>query len=225
MNGEQMKHVLSDGGRVYGMMLALARNPRWAGALAESGLDYLIIDTEHSAFSRGEVADMIPAFDRVGIAPLVRVPIPDAHYVTMVMDAGAHGVLAPYCEAAGEARDVVGAAKWRPLKGALLDRVLETGEFPSQAVEEYLIDRNRDSVVIVGIESVPAIDNLDAILDVPGIDVIFVGPHDLSVSVGVPEQYDHPAFEGTSRIASRFSTAGVLSMPIITMASRLRSSR
>ena len=195
MTGEQLKQILRDGGRVYGTMLALARNPRWVRVLAGVGLDYVIVDTEHSPFSRGEVADMLAALARADIVPIVRVPIPDPHYVTMARDAGADGVLAPYCETVEQVRDVVGAAKWRPLKGVLLDRAVGADEFPSEEVKDYLADRNRSCIVIIGIESVPAVENLEAILDVPGVDAIFVGPHDLSVSVGVPEQYDHPAFE------------------------------
>jgi 4-hydroxy-2-oxoheptanedioate aldolase len=195
MTGEDMRQTLAQGERVYGTMLTLARNPRWARALAHVGLDYVIIDTEHSAFGRGEVADMIAAYDQARVAPLVRVPIPDAHYVTMAMDAGAHGVLVPYCETVEQVKTAVGAAKWRPLKGALLDRAVETGEFPGEELEQYLVRRNRDSFLIIGIESVPAVENLSAILDVAGVDAVFVGPHDLSCSLGTPEQYDHADFE------------------------------
>lgn len=195
MTGDEMRQALGKGERVYGTMLAVARNPRWARALAHVGLDYVIIDTEHSAFSRGEVADMIAAYDQVGVAPLVRVPIPDAHYVTMAMDAGAHGVLVPYCETVEQVKTAVGAAKWRPLKGALLDRAIETGEFPSEELKQYLTRRNLKSFVIIGIESVPAVENLAAMLDVAGVDAVFVGPHDLSCSLGIPEQYDHADFE------------------------------
>jgi 4-hydroxy-2-oxoheptanedioate aldolase len=104
-------------------------------------------------------------------------------------------VLAPYCETVEQVRGVIGGAKWRPLKGALLDRALETGEFPSEETRQYLASRNRNSIAIIGIESVPALENLEAILEVPGIDAVFVGPNDLSITLGVPDQYDHPRFE------------------------------
>lgn len=198
MTGAQMREALADGRRVYGTMLALARNPRWAARFAEAGLDYIIIDTEHSPFGRGQVADMIAAIAAVGIAPLVRVPIPDSHYVTMAMDAGAQGILAPYCETPEDVREVVGGVRWRPLKGALLQEALDTGQLPGE-LRGYLTDRNADGVVIIGVESVPAVENLEALLDVGEIDAIFIGPHDLSCSLGVPEQYEHPAFEDAIR--------------------------
>lgn len=195
MTGEQLKAQLAAGGRVYGTMTSLARNPRWAKVLAGVGLDYVIVDTEHSPFSRGEVADVLAMLARAGVCPFMRVPIPDSHYITMARDAGAQGILAPYCETVAQVKEVVGAAKWRPLKGTLLDRVLDTGQFASHHVRPYLENWNKDAVVVIGIESTPAIDNLEAILDVAGVDAIFVGPHDLSISVGVPEQYDHPEFD------------------------------
>ena len=139
------------------------------------------------------------AMSATGVVPIVRVPIPSSHYITQALDAGAQGILAPYCETVEEVVEVVGAAKWRPLKGAFLDRVMSKGEFPSEESKRYLEARNIDSVCIVGIESVPAIDNLDDILNVEGIDGIFVGPNDLSITLGVPDQYDHPKYEEALR--------------------------
>lgn len=212
MTGAELKQVLADGGRVYGTMVTLTRNPRWVKVLGGLGLDYVIVDTEHSPFSRGEVADMVAMLAKVDVVPFVRVPIPDSHYITMTRDAGAAGILAPYCETVDQVKEVVGAAKWRPLKGALLDHGLDTGEFPSDEVRTYLEDWNRDAVVMIGIESVPAIENLEAILDVAGVDVIFVGPHDLSITVGVPEQYDHPDFvQALQRIVD---TCNARSVPV-----------
>ncbi len=210
MTGREMVQALGGGRRVYGTMWARGLNVRWAPLLAGRGLDFVIIDNEHTPFSRTEVADLIFAFEAAGIAPLVRVPIPVSHYVTMAVDAGAHGVLAPYCETVDEVREVVGACKWRPLKGELAERALLTGEFPSAELRDYLMERNADSFTIIGIESVPAVENLEAILQVAGIDAIFVGPHDLSCSLGIPEQYEHPEFEAAvQRVIDTCDAAGV----------------
>ena len=195
MNGEELKRRVRGGGIVYGTMLSVSRNPRWATPMSGFGLDYVIIDTEHSPRGRDDVADFLAAFNYSGVVPVVRVPIPDSHYVTMAIDAGAQGVLAPYCESVEEVKEVVGAAKWRPLKGALVRRAVETGELPSEATKTYLENLNRNTVCIIGIESVPAIENLDHILSVKGIDAVFVGPNDLSVSLGIPNQYEHPDYE------------------------------
>ena len=199
MNGEELKARTRAGGIVYGTMLSVARNPRWAATIAGLGLDYVIIDSEHAPRDRGEIADLLAGLRGVDVVPIVRIPIPDSHYVTMALDAGAQGVLAPYCETPDEVREVVGATKWRPLKGELVRRAVEQGEFPSDASREYLANRNRDNVCIIGIESVPAMEALDDIVAIEGVDAIFVGPNDLSISLGVPDQYDHPDYEAALR--------------------------
>ena len=199
MNGAELKKRVRSGGIVYGTMISMARNPRWSTAMSSFGLDYAIIDTEHSPRGRSDVADFLAAFNFSGVTPIVRVPLPDAHYVTMALDAGAQGVLAPYCETVEEVKQVVGAAKMRPLKGALLRKAVETRVFPSQATREYLENRNRNNVCIIGIESVPGIEALDSMLQVNEIDAVFVGPNDLSISLGLPDQYDHPEYEAALR--------------------------
>ncbi|MDP6072164.1 MAG: aldolase/citrate lyase family protein [SAR202 cluster bacterium] len=207
MNGYELKQKMQAGGIIYGMMLSMSRNPRWGAAMSGFGLDYVVIDTEHSPRGRHDVADFISAFTYSGVVPIVRVPIPDSHYVTMALDAGAQGILAPYCETVDEVKEVVAAAKWKPLKGALARKAIETGELPSEETRTYLENRNRNNICIIGIESVPAIENLDNILSVDGIDAVFVGPNDLSISLGVPDQYDHPDYEAALREVIRICKA------------------
>ena len=96
-----------------------------------------------------------------------------------------------------QVREVVAAAKWRPLKGEAVERVVATGEHISDATKAYLEGRNKNSIAIIGIESQAAVDNLDAMLEVPGIDGIFVGPNDMSISLGIPDQYDQEVYQAT----------------------------
>ncbi len=197
MNSAELKATLQAGGRVFGTMITIGRSPRWIPTLAGVGLDYVIIDTEHNPRSRAELGDYLTMFNTTGVAPIVRIPIPDSHYVTMALDAGAQGVLAPYCETVEEVKEVVAAAKWRPLKGEAVKNVVDTGQHVSDAARAYLEDRNKNSVAIIGIESVAAVNVLDKMLDVPGIDGIFVGPNDMSISLGVPDQYDSQEYQTT----------------------------
>ena len=197
MNGAELKQTLKEGGRVFGTMITHGQSPRWVPVLSGVGIDYAVIDTEHNPRGRSELGDYLTVFNTSGVVPIVRIPIPDSHYVTMAMDAGAQGVLAPYCETVDQVREVVGAAKWRPLKGEAVDRVVETGDHVSDATRAYLEERNRNSIAIIGIESVAAVDNLEAILDVPGIDGIFVGPNDMSISLGFPDQYERTEYKET----------------------------
>ena len=178
-------------------MISIDRNPKCIPILDGVGLDYVVIDTEHNYRSRGELGDFLIMMNTSGVVPIVRIPIPDSHYVTMAMDAGAQGVLAPYCETVAQVREVVGAAQWRPLKGEAVDRVVETGEHIGAATRAYLEDRNKNSVCIIGIESREAVDNLEEMLKVPGFDGIFVGPNDMSISLGIPDQYDQKVYQAT----------------------------
>ena len=195
MNGAELKETLKSGGRVFGTMISISRNPKWVPVLDSVGLDYVVIDTEHNYRSRGEMGDFLMMLNTSGVVPIVRIPIPDAHYVTMALDAGAQGVLAPYCETVDQVKEVVAAAKWRPLKGEAVDRVVESGEHISDDTRAYLEARNKNSIAIIGIESVAAVENLEKMLQVPGIDGIFVGPNDMSISLGFPDQYDRKEYQ------------------------------
>ena len=108
MNGSELKDVLRGGGKVYGTMISVSRNPRWVPLLNDVGLDYVIIDTEHNPRSRGELGDFLTMRNTIDVVPIVRIPIPDSHYVTMTIDAGAQGVLAPYCETVSQVEEVIG---------------------------------------------------------------------------------------------------------------------
>ena len=129
------------------------------------------------------------------------------------MDAGAQGVLAPYCETVDEVQEVVAATKWRPLKIEAVRKIIETGEHVSDATKAYLEDRNRNSISIIGIESVAAVSALDKMLEVPGIDGIFVGPNDMSISLGFPDQYDREEYKSTVKYI--IDTAGKKGLPVL----------
>ncbi|NLP12338.1 aldolase, partial [bacterium] len=90
---------------------------------------------------------------------------------------------------------LIAAIKWRPLKGQYLGRYSQNPAEMPAALVSYLQQRNQETVFIANIESMPAVHHLDEILTLPGLDGIFIGPHDLSCSMGLPEQYEHPEFE------------------------------
>jgi 4-hydroxy-2-oxoheptanedioate aldolase len=128
----------------------------------------------------------------------------------MAIDAGFHGVLVPYLETAAQVSAVVSAARLRPLKGALEVEARASGKLPSEATRAYVEERNKNVVMIIGIESVPAVDNLESILDVLGIDAIFIGPNDLSVSLGIPDQYDDPRYvEAVEHVIATAQARGI----------------
>lgn len=193
MTGKELNDALSSGKRVYGTLL-VAPSPVWANVVGTLGLDFVFIDTEHIPLDRSMLSWMCQLYYAIGLAPVVRIQSPDPYEASMVLDAGAKGVIAPYVETVSQVRQLVGAVKKKPLKGAILEKLLNN-EDPVPGLQEHLVKRTSDNVLIVNIESVPAMESLDGILETEGLDGILIGPNDLSYSLGIPEQYHHPKFK------------------------------
>ena len=194
MNPIELKERLQSGGSVFGCMFSAIATNRFKNALAGSTLDYVIIDSEHGSRDRTEIYNLCAMLREISITPIVRVPVPMSHYIAMALDAGAAGVLVPYCETVEQVQEAVGTAKWHPLKGEYLRRAVNEGILPSPRAKEYLENRRKDSIVIIGIESEPALDVLDAMLDVGNIDGIFIGPNDMTTSLGIPDETKNPKY-------------------------------
>ena len=194
MDATTLKQTLKDGGRVFGCMLSAMASTRFGPVLKGSTMDYAIIDSEHGSRDRAEIQQLCTMLRQADITPVVRVPVPKAEWVAMALDAGAAGILVPYCETVAEVEAVVATAKWHPLKGEYLLRAVREGALPSDAAREYLEGRHRDNFVIIGIESEPGYQNLDAILAVGSIDGVFIGPNDMSTSLGIPNDYTNPQY-------------------------------
>lgn len=198
MTGRQIRDALHAGRYVYATAVAAA-SPRWPGVLRRAGADFVFIDSEHVARSRETLAWMCAAYHSEGIPPVVRIPSPDPYEACKVLDGGASGVIVPYVETADQARALAGAARYRPLKGDRLRRALHDPDTLEPRLQQYLLERNEGTILIVNIESVPAIEQLDSILAVPGLDAVLIGPHDLSCSLGIPEEYGHRRFDEAVR--------------------------
>ncbi|MCC7525632.1 MAG: hypothetical protein IT250_12470 [Chitinophagaceae bacterium] len=189
-----MLQKLKNGQNVYGTCFT-SPAPGWAPVIKSAGLDFAFIDTEHTALNRTEMARMCQHMQAYGITPIVRIPSPDPFLACQCLDGGAKGVIAPYLETVEQIRELVGATKFRPLKGEILQKVLRGEHVLSDEMKTYLNNYNKGNICIANIESVPALHRLNDLLSVPGLDAVFIGPHDLSISLGIPEQYDHPEFE------------------------------
>jgi 4-hydroxy-2-oxoheptanedioate aldolase len=207
-----LKQALQAGKRVYGIALEGYGQPRWPRFFADLGvIDYVFMDSEHSPNNRETIAWAAQCYAAYGIAPLLRIPEISASQAAMGLDAGAHGIIVPYVETLEQVKALVGAVKFRPLKGAALQTALDTGAFPSDATRNYLPGYNPDAFLVIMIESPAGVANLPDMLAFGGVDAVLVGPHDLSVSLGIPEQYDHPQFisvlEGIIRTCQAHHTA------------------
>ena len=198
---------------VYGTCIT-STSPTWPTIAFRAGLDFVFLDTEHIPLERMEIARMCQTFRAMRIAPIVRIPSPDPYKACQMMDAGAEGVVAPYLESVEQIKELVGALKYRPLKGELLDQALAFPQGMDSTLHEYLDKWNAGNVCIANIESVIALERLEELLAVDGLDAVFIGPHDLSVSLSFPEQYDHPVFEDAVRKIIRVSLKNKLAVGI-----------
>jgi 2-keto-3-deoxy-L-rhamnonate aldolase RhmA len=209
MDGQELRLKGRRGEILYGTMWAYP-NPAQVAQVSSSDLDFIVIDTEHTPNDRATVRDLAVRIAAAGIAPLVRVPGPDPNAIRQALDAGAHGVVVPYCEEPEVVRRCLAAARYRPLKERRLEEAIAAGGPPDPATRAYLEHYNRHSFFVAMIESAPAIERLEAILAVGGIDAVFIGPHDLTVSLDVPEQYEHPLVqEGIATIIHACAARGI----------------
>ncbi len=209
MTGKEFKQALKNGTSVYGTLI-VSTSPKWMDVIGQLGLDFVFIDTEHIAIDRHQLSWMCHAYLGKGLLPVVRIPSPDPYQACMAMDGGAKGIIAPYVETTEEVLQLSGAIKHRPIKGKKLTDYLEGKAELEPELMDYIRKYNEEHIFIVNIESQPAIDNLDEILKIPGLDAVLIGPHDLSCNLGVPEQYDHPKFNAAVEdIITRARKAGI----------------
>jgi 2-keto-3-deoxy-L-rhamnonate aldolase RhmA len=161
-----------------------------AEIMAKAGFDWLTVDMEHSAITLHEAQQLVQVIELSGCVPLVRVGANDANLIKRVMDTGAHGVIVPMVNTKEDAEQAVGAVKYPPqgFRGVGLARAQSYGT----NFEGYQKWNETESVAIVQIEHIKAVENLEAILSVEGVDAFIVGPYDISTSLGVPGQFDHP---------------------------------
>ena len=210
MNGHELRQKARRGEILYGTMWAYP-NPEQVAQVSSGDLDFIVIDTEHTPNDRSMVRALAVRIAAAGIAPLVRVPSPDPDAIRQALDAGAHGIVVPYCEDPAVVRECIAAARYRPLKGGRLAEAIRGGGPPDPATRAYLEEYNRHSFFVAMIESAPAVASLEAILAVGGIDAVFIGPHDLTVSLDLAEQYEHPAVQ--EAIATIISTCAAHGVP------------
>jgi len=198
--------LLRDGRPLAGMFIGLP-SPALVEMSGHAGFDFVIIDNEHGPASIETTEHMLRAARASGIAPVVRTQESE---ILRILDIGASAIQVPQVESAAQAARIVAAAKYPPLgsRGAAFStRAAGYGFFGGTA---HVNTSNEGIAVIVMAETQRALDDLDAILAVPGIDAVFFGPNDLSFSLGHPGQMTHPAVVGAiERGIDRALGAGV----------------
>jgi 2-dehydro-3-deoxyglucarate aldolase len=202
-----LKDQLSRNELTIGSWITLAHSAVAELMAKAGGFDWLVIDMEHSAIELRDAQELMQGIDLGGIAPLVRLTSNDENQIKRVLDAGAHGVVVPFINSAEDAARAVRSVYYPPvgIRGTGLARAQGYGAtFP--AYKEWL---DKNGVVIVMIENIEAVENIDEILAVPGVDGFIIGPYDLSASLGVPGEFDNPVvIEAIEKICAHGKAAG-----------------
>jgi len=189
MLARKIKEKIRNGEPSIGSWMSMAHTSI-AEILAMAGYDWVVIETEHTAIDVSEVMRLIMAIELRGSIPLVRLAWNDPIQAKAVLDAGAAGVLVPSVNTKEDAMLAVRMTKYPPLgfRGVGLARAQGYGI----TFSEYILNANSDTLLMLQIEHIDAVNNIDEILSIEGIDGTFIGPYDLSMSLGVPGQLAHP---------------------------------
>jgi 4-hydroxy-2-oxoheptanedioate aldolase len=187
----RMKAKIKAGEPAFGVSITFPA-PELVEIVAQGGYDWILIDCEHGSHSPTDVHAMVMACELHNVTPIVRPQVNQPDVILRYLDRGAMGVQVPHVNTKEEAQRAVDAVKFHPegergLGGGRKAMGLSVGEFTRQSNEETL--------VCIQIEHKEGLDNLDEILTVDGVDVFFVGPSDLSQSLGYPGQRNHPVVD------------------------------
>jgi 4-hydroxy-2-oxoheptanedioate aldolase len=198
MTGQQFRDALRSGNNVYGTLIT-STSPKIFDTILSLGIDYVFLCTEHISYNPETLSWMCRAYKAAGINPVVRILEPDPFLATQALDAGAGAILVPYIENVDDVYELVGAVKYRPLKGKKLKKILYGEEKPSAELEAYLKNHNKNHALLLNIESPAGVANMEEFfaiqsVDGPGVDGIVIGPHDLSTSYDMPERYRSKEF-------------------------------
>jgi 2-dehydro-3-deoxyglucarate aldolase/4-hydroxy-2-oxoheptanedioate aldolase len=190
-----LKERLKAGQSILGTMVTVFDNPEIANILKVCGFDFFIVDCEHGNFDYSDVAKMCTVAREAGIPSMVRIPEVRREVVLKFMELGARGLLLPNTETVSQAKALVAHSKYYPMGNRGVSLLCpHTGFKKIVSAAEYMKKANEENILMVQIESPTAVENINNLLDVEGIDAAFVGPNDLSQSMGILGQMDNPQF-------------------------------
>ncbi len=187
-----LREKLKGGEPVFGTMMQELRSPAVPMIFANAGFDFVFIDMEHGAHTMETVADIIKVARLAGITPLVRVPDLQYHFIARCLDAGAQGFMVPRIETREQAEKAVAFSKYPPMgeRGCSINK--GHNNYKGDNLLDFIKNANEENFVILQIERKAAMENLDSILSVEGVDGAILGPNDMAVSYGVPNDLDGP---------------------------------
>ncbi len=187
-----VKEKLARDELVLSMIVRLTRGVEIASIAETAGFDSLYVDMEHNSFSLDATGQVCIAAQAVGVTPLVRVPSLSPEVIARTLDAGALGIVAPHVHSARDAAEVVRAAKFAPIGERSLPGPMPQLRYRSFPAAETMAAMNDATAVVMMMESREALEDVEAIAAVDGVDLLLVGTNDLCRSLGIAGQFDHP---------------------------------
>lgn len=194
MRENSLRRVLAAGRHAAGTMVFEFNTPGIGRLLDSTGVDFVVFDMEHSGFDMDQVRNLISWSRAASFTPIVRVPAADYHFMARVLDVGAAGIMVPMVGTREQAEAIVRACKYYPRGQRGAGFSLAHDDFQPGSVADKMAAANRDNLVVLLIETAQGVQNVAEIVAVPGVDVIWIGHFDLTQSLGIPGQFDHPLF-------------------------------
>ena len=210
MQSNLLKKKLKEGKTCFGTFVRLG--PAAAEILGYGGWDFAVIDMEHGVFDFPLVEQCVRAARCSNVTSLVRIPEPTPSNIMRVVDAGAEGVQIPQVESAETAQAACRAARYFPEGNRGLCSFVRAANYSAVPPEEHLPSSNREVLTVLHIEGERAVREIEAIIETPGLDVVFLGPWDLSQSLGVPGKTKDPRVVGLmEKVISLCREKGIVS--------------
>ena len=209
MTPERLREALANRRVVYGTWVQTP-SPEVVEILGWAGWDFVILDLEHGPYGAEGLPHLIRAAEAAGTAPLVRVPLVAPEQVGKALDLGAAGIVTPGVASAESASEAVRLTRFPPHGSRGSSPSTRQLHYSGKPFTSLTAEDAPRPLIVLQVEARLATSDLGSILDVEGVDVIFIGPYDLSTSLGLPGQFDHPTVrEATSEIVSRAGERGV----------------
>jgi 2-dehydro-3-deoxyglucarate aldolase/4-hydroxy-2-oxoheptanedioate aldolase len=194
MRENKLKRKLRDGGTALGTMVMEFNTTGISRLAAEAGADFVMFDMEHTGWSVETIRTLLATSRMADLVPMVRVPTTQYHFVARVLDMGAMGIMVPMVESEEQARQIVQFAKYPPVGRRGTAFGVSHDDYQDGDVVAKMRSSNQEVLLIAQIESVGGLENLDRIATVEGIDVLWMGHYDLTTTMGIPGEFNHPRF-------------------------------
>jgi 2-dehydro-3-deoxyglucarate aldolase/4-hydroxy-2-oxoheptanedioate aldolase len=203
VRNNQVKQTLQRGGVAMGVMCLEFATTGIGRLSAEAGAEFAVYDMEHTGWELETIRMLLATSRSADLVPIVRVPVTSYHYIAHVMDMGAMGLVIPLVADAQQAREAVHCALFPPRGRRGCSFGVSHDDYQGGDLVAKMQQANDNVLIIAQIETAQGLANCEEIAAVDGIDALWIGQYDLTTSLGIPGQFDHPKFqEATARVVS-----------------------